>query len=68
MDREFYVNTIIDLLGECTDKQKKLFRRMYGWNKDDLRINQVIEEIEEERLCQAIDQVSEMVNTNKLMK
>ena len=51
-------------LAECTDAQQLLFKRMYSHKNLELSINQVVNNISEEKLNRAIEQVQKTIDNN----
>lgn len=64
---------IKELLAKCTEPQQRMFKLMYGRDKgrrsvedtEKMNINDVVDEVQEERLNTAIDQCERTVKKNE---
>lgn len=61
---EFTKNKLKDLLKECTDSQQLMFKRMYSNNNIDISINEVVDNMESEKLDWALTQVERTIQKN----
>jgi len=57
-----------DLLSECTEPQQLMFKRMYCHENLDLPINEVVDQISEDKIDWAITQCESTVLKNKHKK
>lgn len=55
-----------ELLSECTEGQKLIFKRMYSSRNLELSINDVVDQMNDKKLDLAIPQVEKTVEKNKL--
>lgn len=55
-----------ELLAQCTEKQQLLFKRMYSHNNLEMPINDVVDQINEDKLDWAISQCMNTVTKNNL--
>lgn len=56
-----------DLLSECTEGQKLMFKRMYSYRNLDLSISDAVDRMDDIKLDLAIPQVKGTVKKNKLI-
>lgn len=54
-----------ELLSECTEGQKLIFKRMYSSRNLELSINDVVDQMNDKKLDLAIPQVEKTVEKNK---
>jgi len=55
-----------ELLAQCTEGQQKMFKRMYSHNNLELSINDVVDQINEDKINCAISQCMNTVTKNNL--
>lgn len=54
-----------ELLDKCTVKQQMLFKQMYSYNNLDMSINNVVDNMDIDKLDWALSQVERTVEKNK---
>ena len=54
-----------DLLSQCRKDQQMLFKRMYSHENLELPINDVVDQMDEEKMDWAVSQVERTVEKNK---
>ena len=55
--RDFANSELKKNLGQCTDEQQLLFKRMYSHNNLEKNINDVVDNLPDERISWAMEQV-----------
>lgn len=60
------VQILKDLLAQCTEPQKTMFKRMYSHTNMDANINEAVDNMQENKIDWAISQVERTVEKNKL--
>ena len=58
-------NILKNLLSQCTEGQQMLFKRMYSHNNLDLSINDVVDNMDPDKMDWAISQCERTLNKNK---
>lgn len=63
--QEFARNTIKDGLAKCTDGQQRLFKCMYANGNLGLSINDIVDQMQEDKLDWAMQQVENTLKKNQ---
>ena len=62
--KRFATDYLKELLNKCTDRQRMLFKRMYSHKNLELSINDVVDQMEEDKLDRATSQCERTVKKN----
>lgn len=57
-----------DLLAQCTEKQQMLFKRMYSHENLELPINEVVDQMPDDKIDWAVTQCERTVEKNNSIK
>ena len=64
--KSFSTDYLKELLNKCTEGQQMLFKRMYSFQNLDLSIEEVVDQMDEEKMDWAITQCERTVEKNKI--
>ena len=63
--QNFAKDYLKDNLAKCSVEQRYIFRLMYGYNKPELTINEIVDAMPEDKLDWAMDQVKRTLDNKK---
>ena len=64
--RNFAKDMLKELLAQCSEDQQFIFKRMYSHKNLELPINEVVDQIDEDKIDCAISQCERTVKKNQL--